>query len=575
MAYSQEIIGAAKSLYLKRWTPIEIQTELGLPNARIIYYWADKHSWSDLLNTESVEEAISRRIVQLTERDKKNQAELDELDRLIVHHVKLLNRKEKVGAMPVQAKSQSTGGGQKKGKNNQAKNDVSHLTTDDFAPFVDTLFDYQKTLRDNKHQRTRDLLKSRQIGATYYFAWEAWEDAVLTGDNQMFLSASRAQSEIFRSYIVAMAQEHHDIELKGNPITLSNGAELRFLSTNSNTAQGHHGHVYIDEYFWIPGFTKLNKLASAMATHKKWRKTYFSTPSAASHPAYPFWTGEQWKKGSAKREHIEFPTFDEYRDGGRLCPDGQWRFVVTIEDAVKGGCNLFDIAQLRNEYNEADFKNLFLCIFIDDSQSIFKLSDLEKCLADAAGWTDFKPDSPEPFGKREVWLGYDPSRTRDNATCIVLAPASGPKSKHRVLEKLSWRGFNFQYQADQIEQLTRKYNVRHIGIDTTGIGLGVFELVERFFPRAESIHYSIDSKAALVLKALDVVQHKRLLWDAEHKSITASFLAIKHTTTNGGKLTYQASRTVETGHADDFFAICHALKNESLAVTERKSTWSI
>ena len=42
----------------------------------------------------------------------------------------------------------------------------------------------------NLHQRIRNILKSRQIGATYYFAGEAFEQAVLTGDPQIFLSAS-------------------------------------------------------------------------------------------------------------------------------------------------------------------------------------------------------------------------------------------------------------------------------------------------------------------------------------------------------------------------------------------------
>jgi hypothetical protein len=32
----------------------------------------------------------------------------------------------------------------------------------------------------------RNILKSRQVGLTYYFAGEAFMDAVLTGDNQVF-----------------------------------------------------------------------------------------------------------------------------------------------------------------------------------------------------------------------------------------------------------------------------------------------------------------------------------------------------------------------------------------------------
>ncbi|WP_424836037.1 terminase gpP N-terminus-related DNA-binding protein, partial [Serratia marcescens] len=87
--YSQELIGVARSLYLKHWTPKEIASELNLPNARIVYYWADKWQWADLLSHESIEEVINRRIQVLTHRDNKTDIELKELDSLIAHHCKL------------------------------------------------------------------------------------------------------------------------------------------------------------------------------------------------------------------------------------------------------------------------------------------------------------------------------------------------------------------------------------------------------------------------------------------------------------------------------------------------------
>ncbi len=55
-----------------------------------------------------------------------------------------------------------------------------------------------------------------------------------------------------RSYICKIAQTFLGVTLTGNPIVLSNGAELIFCSTNSNSAQSRSGNVYIDEYFWIP-----------------------------------------------------------------------------------------------------------------------------------------------------------------------------------------------------------------------------------------------------------------------------------------------------------------------------------
>ncbi len=431
-------------------------------------------------------------------------------------------------------------------------------------------------MRENLKQRIRNILKSRQIGATYYFSGEALEDAILTGDNQIFLSASRAQAEVFRSYIIAIAKEFLDIELTGNPIILSNGAELRFLSTNSKTAQSYHGHVYVDEYFWIPKFDELNKLASAMATHKKWRKTYFSTPSSKTHQAYPFWTGDSWKRGKESREKLDFPEFDEYRDGGRVCPDRQWRYVVTIEDAANGGCELFDIEELRDEYSGDDFNNLFMCVFVDGSMSVFKFNHMERCMVDTSHWQDFKPKNKRPFDNREVWLGYDPSRTRDNACLVVIAPPIVAPEKFRVLEKHYWRGLNFQYQAAQIDKVFERYNVSYIGIDTTGIGAGVWDLISKKHPReAVAIHYSAENKNRLVMKMIDVIESDRLQYDAEHKDLSMAFMAIKRVPTNsGGNMTFKAERSELTGHADGFWAISHAVLNEPLDHTNKpKSTW--
>lgn len=600
MAYSPEIREAAKRLYLKRWTPDEIRLDLKLPSNRIIYYWADKYGWRDLLREEEVDEAIARRIVLLTDIQDKSGNQIKELDMLINQHVRLkkqrmeaersaLNESNSFGPASASKGGNSKGnptadnnGGEgNKRKGRKRKNDVSHLTAEDFSAWYDSLYEYQKTMHGNLHQRIRNILKSRQIGATYYFAGEAFEQAVLTGDPQIFLSASRSQAEVFRSYIVAIAQEFFEIELTGNPIvlhTVHGDAELRFLSTNSKTAQSYHGHVYVDEYFWINKFDVLNKLASAMATHKNWRKTYFSTPSTKAHPAYPFWTGDHWRQGKPEREEVEFPTFDQMRDGGRLCPDKQWRYVVTIEDALAGGCDLFDIDELRDEYNGDDFNNLFMCIFVDDADSVFKFSDLEKCMVDAARWQDHKPAAPRPFGNREVWLGYDPSRTRDNATLVVVAPGEKKGEKFRVLEKHYWRGMNFSHHVAEIQKIYAKYRVTYIGVDTTGIGAGVFDSISTLYPReATAIHYSVGSKTRLVLKMIDVVEGGRIEWDAGHKDIAMSCLSIRRTVTDGGgAITFKASRDNVTGHADVFFAIAHAVINEPLNYEhKRTSSWAM
>ena len=80
--YDDEVIYAAKFLYLKKYTPKEIAEELGLNSARPIYYWAEKYNWRNLISESGIEELIALRIITLIERENKSDQEIKELEAL-------------------------------------------------------------------------------------------------------------------------------------------------------------------------------------------------------------------------------------------------------------------------------------------------------------------------------------------------------------------------------------------------------------------------------------------------------------------------------------------------------------
>ncbi|WP_213223515.1 terminase ATPase subunit family protein [Klebsiella grimontii] len=440
-------------------------------------------------------------------------------------------------------------------------------------------FEYQlRWHRAGLEHRIRDILKSRQIGATFYFSREALLHALKTGHNQIFLSASKTQAYVFREYIIQFARRV-DVELTGDPIVIgNNGAKLIFLGTNSNTAQSHNGDLYVDEIFWIPNFQKLRKVSSGMASQSHLRSTYFSTPSTLAHGAYPFWSGELFNRGRARAsERVDIDISHDALAAGVACPDGQWRQIVTIEDALAGGCTLFNLEQLRQENSVDDFRNLFMCEFVDDKASVFPFEDLQRCMVDSLEeWEDFAPFADNPFGSRPVWVGYDPSHSGDSAGCVVLAPPVVAGGKFRILERHQWKGMDFATQAESIRQLTEKYKVEYIGIDATGLGIGVFQLVRSFYPAARDIRYTPEMKTAMVLKAKDVIRRGCLEYDVSATDITTSFMAIRKTMTSSGRsATYEASRTEEASHADVAWATMHALLNEPLTAGSGQATSSI
>ncbi|MEN9360632.1 MAG: hypothetical protein RL095_2167 [Verrucomicrobiota bacterium] len=570
--YTEEQKSEARKLFLQGCKVVEIEELLSI-NRRTLYTWIKEEMWGEALNEQSSLYVAHHRLQLLLNREHKQPGDLQEIEALvgvIDRLAKIEARTKAAAAVPAEVASAADPAkgerGERKKKSKSQKNDFSGVSEAVVMDhFFTGLFDYQKELWEVRRERVRQVLKSRQIGLTFYFAREAFADALCTGRNKAFLSASRAQSDIFREYIKGYALDWFGVELTGKDkieiITPHGTATLYFLSTNATTSQGYHGDVYIDEYFWIPGFAKLNKLAGAMAAHKQWTKTYFSTPSAKSHAAFPFWSGDLHNERNKKANKARIPMLSEaeLHSGARwTAGDGCWRRIINLDDAEKQGCNLFDREQLKLEYSPEEYRQLFLCEFIDDSGSVFRFAELEKCLSDETEW------KPEGGGwKGPVWIGYDPSRIIDGAAIVVLAPPAKTRGRFLVLEKITLYGERWESQAAVIEALTQKYQVEYIGIDITGPGSGVFELVQKFFPRATPINYGVQVKTNLVLKAQSIIGEGRILWDSRHSDIAAAFMMIKRA---AGGSTFFAERSATTGHADVAWAIMHALINEGLTL---------
>ncbi|HBO5165848.1 terminase ATPase subunit family protein [Pseudomonas aeruginosa] len=556
----------AKHLYWQGFRICEIADLVG-EKEKTLHSWKTRDEWDRATPLERIQAATEARLVQLILKDPKSGADYKEIDllgRQLERQARIERFQDGGTETDLNPELAKRNAGEKR---KPKRNDITDEQVEKLVEaFLDGCFDYQLDWYRAGSQRTRAILKSRQIGATFYFAREALIDALTTGRNQIFLSASKAQAHIFKAYIQAFAREVVGVELAGDPIILPNGAELHFLGTNARTAQGYHGNFYFDEFFWTYKFNELNKVASGMAMQKRYRRTYFSTPSSMAHEAYTFWTGERFNKGKPSAQHLTLDVSHSALQQGRLCEDRIWRQIVTILDAEGRGCDLFDIDELRLEYDAAAFQNLLMCEFVDDGASIFPLAMLQPCMVDSwTVWDDYKPFAIRPFADRQVWVGYDPAESGDSAGLVVVAPPLVPGGKFRILERHQFRGMDFTAQAETIRQVTQRFWVTYIGIDTTGLGSAVAQLVKQFFPSLRTFSYSPEVKTRLVMKAWDVVSKGRLEFDAGWTDVALSLMAIRKTVTPGGRqFTYTAGRNDNTGHADLAWALFHALHNEPL-----------
>lgn len=575
----------ARLLYWQGWRISDIARSLGM-KAGVIYSWKSRENWDGGTPMQRVQASAEMRLHQLMHQPKKSDADYKEIRQL-----------SNVVAGGVRAPRETGQPENEKGGLPAAADDAYRVPDIDHPPraprerrermpsnrkteyncfspeqvkrvqeiFREQMFDYQRFWLECR-ERFRNLLKSRQIGATFFFAREALVDALVSGKNKIFLSASRAQAFQFKQYMIDLA-EMVGVELRGDAIRLNNGATLYFLGTNSRTAQGRHGDLYVDEYFWIPDFKELTRLAKPMAAQKQYRITYFSTPSALSHPAYPFWSGEQFNEGRPVSEQVKFAVDHAALAPGRLCEDGQFRQIVTLDDAERMGCTLFDRAQLMRENSPSEFRQLFMCEFVETGDGVFDLASLMRCTVSSWDvWADFyKPLARRPVGDLPVWIGYDPADGGDSAALVAVLPPRFNGDAFRILERHLLRGNDFQEQADFVRGMLSRYRVEKIVIDKTGLGAAVFQLVQGFFPRVLGINYSLPEKALMVGKMQSLLRDKRVQWDTDFKDVTAAFLAIRAVVTASGRnVTYESPRSREISHADVAWAAMQVFYQEPL-----------
>lgn len=564
----------ALGYYLRQYKTEEIAVELDV-NPRTIQQWIAKYGWKKMRDDAPVELMLRQRIAYLLWIDKKHADQLTELEMLLEQ-----KHKRDMAEENKKRKASHHHGDQNRpprGRpSNKVKNDISSITPEMLAEFREkTFFKYQKDIYghkcNNDINEMRFYLKSRQIGLTYYFAFEAFEDAIVNGDNQVFLSASRKQSEIFKNYIRRFALEIGDVELKGkDDLILSNGASLNFLSTNARTSQGFNGHLYIDEVFWVPKFKELDDLAGGMSIHDKYRTTYLSTPSSTAHEAYPKWSGDK---------ELNIDISHKALKNGAMGVDGIFRQIITVDDAIEGGANFFNMDKLLRKFpDKTVFDNLLRCIFLDDATSFFNIKALLACKADMSNWKDVNMSALHPVGDMEVLVGYDPrgggqAEGSDDAGLIVSLKPIKKGGVFRFLERIRLKGASYEAQAKAIEDITKKYKVVHLEMDVGGVGSAVAELVRKFYPSLIEVNYSPEMKRMMAYKAREIINAGRLQFGDDWDDVIHSFLMIRqHTTTTSNQITFVSSRSKVGTHADLAWAGMHVLHWEPIDILHDNST---
>ncbi len=559
MTENDDLKSKAKSLYWMGRDIKKIAVALGL-SANTLYTWRRRGKWDDARPIEKAHDRTLIRYLRLADREPDEITPRDY--KIMDFYSRQLSRFERAMAQGEEREKKKKGP-----KNHFTEEQIATLK----AAVLDSLYEHQRRWYKNRHKRNRAILKSRQIGASWYFAREALLDALESGRNQIFLSASRNQAFQFKKFIQKLAREICGVELSGgNEIILSNGATIYFLGTSAATAQSYTGNLFFDEFFWTSNFLELRKVAAGMATQKGFTRTYFSTPSSEEHQAYDFWTGDFFNKSRKRADRVSIDVSHHALKAGALCGDNMWRQIVTIYDTLESGFDLVDLEEIEAENPPEDFQNLYACEFVKRGQRAFDYNAMIACGVDGIDdWGDWHPEGGRPMGDREVWLGYDPngeSGLGDSAGLSVVVPPAVTGGKFRVIETMQLRGLPFEKQAEVIQKFTERYNVTHIGIDGTGgYGEAVYQIVRNFFPAAVLLTFNAALKRSLVFKAQMIIRNGRFEYDAGLMDLVSAFMTVRKVVTpNSNVVTYESDRKKGSNHGDLAWATMLALYNEPI-----------
>ena len=81
--HPQKTVDTAKYMFMQKHTVREIKESLNLNSERLVRQWIAKFRWNDLLSHETAEQAVTRRLCLLAEKDNKTDLELKEINTLV------------------------------------------------------------------------------------------------------------------------------------------------------------------------------------------------------------------------------------------------------------------------------------------------------------------------------------------------------------------------------------------------------------------------------------------------------------------------------------------------------------
>ncbi len=408
-------------------------------------------------------------------------------------------------------------------------------------------------------------VKSAQIGySTATAAWAVRRCLVIPQRIVVFLSRSERQSlELAQKakawldgYKGVVADYFPNLPFAGtsalqHEIRFPNGSRIVVLAANPDTARGYTGDVVLDEFAFHKDsqaiFTAVYRQVS-LGYHMR----ILSTPNGQQGK---FWELAKSLGLDAGVRPAEQPVHRAEPGGKVVNPwSGHWCDIFL---AVQEGVPL-DPAEVKAGCDEDTWLQEYCCQFISQASEWISPELFQSCISSEASTQLSLIDRPGsaaadlgPHGR--LYAGWDIARKHDLSVIWIS----------ELVGDVTWtRGVVEMRNTPTPEQIREARSLmpllRRMVIDKSGMGLVIFEALERDFPgQIEGVQFTQSTKETLAVVAKRRMEELKVRLPDDDR-IRQSFRGVKKTVNSVGQVRFDAEHDARFGHADHWWAFCLA-----------------
>jgi phage FluMu gp28-like protein len=320
-------------------------------------------------------------------------------------------------------------------------------------------------------------------------------------------------------------------EKKQHEIAFPNGSRIIALAANPDTARGYTGDIVLDEFAFHKDADEIFKAAYGRMTNPGYQMRVVSTPNGA--------------RGKFHALAQQMALDGGFRPPRQPVKAGWSAHWCDVHLAIEEGFPV-NLSVLRAGCDEDTWLQEYCCQFVVGGSQWIPWDLFVANTHPEASAQD------EPSGSG-LYAGWDVARILDLSVVWFL----------ESIGDVTWtRGVLVMPKMPTPDQTARVSEimprVHRLCVDKTGMGLPIFETMDRLFPgKVEGIGFTQQTKEAMATTAKRRMEELRCRLPND-QAIWQSFRSIRKTTTAIGQIRFDAAHDEKYGHGDHFWAFALA-----------------